>query len=64
MMLEASSWPIPVKKYNVDLAPVEAEKHQIRGTPTFCLMENNREIRRVVGAVSHNQLHEFIKGGI
>jgi len=40
-----------------------AMQHQVMGTPTFCLVDDTKEIRRVVGAVSSKQLKQFVRGG-
>ena len=61
-MLREHDWLIDVVWINVDRCPHHASEYQVMGTPTFCLVEYDKEIRRLVGAVSSNQLHEFIKG--
>lgn len=59
-MLQSHIWPIPIVRINVDRSPGYAHEYHVLGTPTFCLMERDKEIRRMVGAVSSYQLEEFI----
>ena len=61
-MLNTYTGPIEIIRINVDRSPRYAIDYQILGTPTLCLMERNEEINRVVGAISSQQLGEFIDG--
>jgi thioredoxin 1 len=43
---------------NVDLC----RKFEIKAVPTFVLIENGKEVRRINGAKTKEQLEEFING--
>jgi len=62
-MLDMVELPVMVTRINVDRNPLMAMQHQVMGTPTFCLVDDTKEIRRVVGAVSSKQLKQFVRGG-
>lgn len=51
---------IKVGKINVDEQADLANKFQIRGVPTFLVIENGREIHRATGARSKSKLLELI----
>lgn len=59
-MLHSRVWPVPIIKINVDRNPKYAHEYNVLGTPTFCLLERNEEVRRTVGAVSSKQLEVFL----
>lgn len=51
---------LSVCKVDVDSNPSVAEKYEVRGIPTLMLFHQGEIIDRKVGALSKNQLCEFI----
>jgi thioredoxin-like negative regulator of GroEL len=51
---------IPVRSVDVDSDPVAAADYSIRGVPTLILIEDNQVVKRKSGAMSSQQLKEFI----
>jgi thioredoxin 1 len=51
---------IPVSLVDVDSDPVAAADYSIRGVPTLILIEDNQVVKRKSGAMSSQQLKEFI----
>lgn len=48
------------KYINVDLQAQEAKMHNVRGVPTLILLQNGVETKRKSGAMTAEQLKEFI----
>jgi thioredoxin 1 len=46
---------------DVDLEMELAKKFEIRSVPTFILLESGKEIKRITGAQTREQLKSFIK---
>jgi thioredoxin 1 len=46
---------------DIDSNPEMTKDFEIRGVPTFIVMKDNREIHRVVGAQTKQQLEELIR---
>ena len=46
---------------DVDVEPEMAQDFEVRSIPTFVLIKNNKEIHRVTGAQTKQQLEELIK---
>jgi thioredoxin 2 len=52
---------LKIVKLNVDEAPDISERFGIRGIPLLVLFRQGAEIARLVGAVPHQQLREFLE---
>jgi len=60
-MLDSVVLSVPVTRVNVDRNPLLAMEYQVMGTPTFCLVDTDRqEIKRMVGAISSKELRRFV----
>ena len=46
---------------DVDVEPEMAQDFEVRSIPTFVLIKDNKEIHRVTGAKTRQQLEELIK---
>ena len=46
---------------DVDIEPEMAQDFEVRSIPTFVLIKDNKEIHRVTGAQTKQQLEELIK---
>ncbi len=53
---------IKVQYIDADYNPDLCKKFEIKAIPTFILIENNKEIRRMNGAKTKEQFEEFING--
>lgn len=45
---------------DVDSEPELVKRFEIRSVPTFILIENNKEVKRITGAQTKDQLESFI----
>ena len=52
---------IPVSKYEIGKESEKAEEYRVKSVPTLILMSEGAEVRRLVGAVSKNELENFLK---
>jgi thioredoxin-like negative regulator of GroEL len=57
-----TSKTIPVAKIDTDYDANYVEKYNVRNIPTIILLENGQETRRHTGALSSQQLNNFING--
>lgn len=54
----------PIRKIDVDQYPMTASQFQIRGVPAFVLLADGREVSRLQGAVTPQQLRQlFVRAG-
>ena len=51
---------LKVVKLNVDEAPAISDQYQVRGIPLLVLFRDRSEVDRLVGAVPHPQLREWL----
>ena len=52
---------LKVVKLNVDEAPELSDRYQVRGIPLLVLFRDGSEVDRLVGAVPHPQLREWLE---
>ena len=58
--LQSTDLGIPVNIIDIDEDPVSATENAIRGVPTLLLIEDNQVIRRKSGAMTAQQLKDFV----
>jgi putative thioredoxin len=51
-----------IRKINCDVDTEIAAKYSVRSVPTLILLEGNKEINRVTGAQSEEQVKSFYRG--
>ena len=51
-----------IRKINCDVDTEMAAKYSVRSVPTLILLEGNKEINRVTGAQSEEQVKSFYRG--
>ena len=51
---------LKVVKLNVDEAPAISDRYQVRGIPLLVLFRDRSEVDRLVGAVPHPQLRDWL----
>jgi thioredoxin 1 len=52
----------PIEKIDIDENPELAQQYNIRGVPTLVMLDENIEVKRMVGAKDRNKLIEWIGG--
>lgn len=50
--------------FNADYLDTAMERFSIKGTPTFLLFDNGREVDRLIGESDGESLNEFIESGL
>lgn len=57
--LEIVNLNMPIEVIDIDVHPELAQEYGIRGVPTLVMLEENNEVKRVVGSKTVNQLQEW-----
>ena len=57
--LEIANLNMPIEVVDIDVHPELAQEYGIRGVPTLVMLEENNEVKRVVGSKTVNQLQEW-----
>jgi len=53
---------IPLNKIDTDYDVSNTDNYGVKSIPTLILLENGKEIKRIVGAQSENQIKSLING--
>jgi thioredoxin-like negative regulator of GroEL len=61
MNLENANLTVPIEVVDVDIHPEIAQEYGIRGVPTLVMMNENIEVKRLVGSKTVNELQEWVK---
>ncbi len=59
--LDTLNIEIPIEKIDVDSNDSMSQEYQIRGVPTLILMKDGKEVNRLIGAKTADQIREFLK---
>lgn len=59
MNLEAAKINMPIEVIDIDVQDTVANEYGIRGVPTLIMLDENIEVKRLVGAKTVNQLQEW-----
>jgi thioredoxin-like negative regulator of GroEL len=59
MNLENANLTVPIEVVDVDIHPEIAQEYGIRGVPTLVMMNENIEVKRLVGSKTVNELQEW-----
>ena len=59
MNLENSNLTMPIEVVDIDIHPDVAAEYGIRGVPTLVMLNENIEVKRLVGAKTVNELQEW-----
>ena len=54
--------PIEIEEVDVDQNRSLAEQYKVRGVPTLVMIEDDNEIKRKVGALSKDELLNWLNG--
>ena len=61
MNLENANLTLPIEVVDIDIHPEIAQEYGIRGVPTLVMMNENIEVKRLVGSKTVNELQEWVK---
>ena len=61
MNLENANLTLPIEVVDIDVHPEIAQEYGIRGVPTLVMMNENIEVKRLVGSKTVNELQEWVK---
>jgi thioredoxin 1 len=61
MNLESANLGLPIEVVDIDVQDELAVEYGIRGVPTLVLMDENIEVKRLVGSKTVKELQEWVK---
>lgn len=59
MNLETASLDLPIEVIDIDIHNDIAQEYGIRSVPTLIMLDENTEIKRLIGSKTVNQLQEW-----
>ena len=59
--LEVANIELPIEVVDIDVHSELAQEYGIRSVPTLVMLDENIEIKRIVGSKTPNQLQEWVK---
>ncbi len=59
MNLEASGLDLPIEVIDIDIHNDIAQEYGVRSVPTLVMLDENTEIKRLIGSRTVNQLQEW-----
>ena len=59
MNLETSGLDLPIEVVDIDIHPDVAQEYGVRSVPTLVMLDENIEIKRLIGSRTVNQLQEW-----
>ena len=59
MNLESANLALPIEVVDIDVHDALAKEYGIRGVPTLVMLDENIEVKRLVGAKTVNELQEW-----
>ncbi len=59
MNLETSGLDLPIEVIDIDVHPDVAQEYGVRSVPTLVMLDENIEIKRLIGSRTVNQLQEW-----
>jgi thioredoxin 1 len=61
MNLEAANIGLPIEVIDIDTNGDIAQEYGVRGVPTLVMLDENIEIKRLVGTKTVNELQEWVE---
>ena len=61
MNLEAANLGLPIEVIDIDTNGDIAQEYGVRGVPTLVMLDENIEIKRLVGTKTVNELQEWVE---
>ena len=59
MNLETAGLDLPIEVIDIDVHPDVAQEYGVRSVPTLVMLDENTEIKRLIGSRTVNQLQEW-----
>ena len=59
MNLETASLDLPIEVVDIDVHGEIAQEYGIRSVPTLVMLDENIEVKRIIGSKTVNQLQEW-----
>ena len=59
--LEIANVGLPIEVIDIDVHDTLAIEYGIRGVPTLVMMDENIEVKRIVGSKTVNELQEWVR---
>ena len=59
MNLEASGLDLPIEVIDIDTHSDVAQEYGVRSVPTLVMLDENTEVKRLIGSRTVNQLQEW-----
>ena len=61
MNLENANLGLPIEVVDIDIHSDVAQEYGIRSVPTLVMLDENIEVKRIVGSKTVNQLQEWVQ---
>ena len=61
MNLEAANLGLPIEVVDIDTHSDVAQEYGIRSVPTLVMLDENTEVKRIIGSKTVNQLQEWVQ---
>ena len=61
MNLEAANLGLPIEVVDIDIHPDVAAEYGVRSVPTLVMLDENTEVKRIIGSKTVNQLQEWVQ---
>ena len=59
MNLETANLGLPIEVVDIDIHSDVAQEYGIRSVPTLVMLDENTEVKRIIGSKTVNQLQEW-----
>lgn len=61
-VIEDMTIETPIEEIDIDDNQELAVEYQVRGVPTLVMLDDDKEVKRISGALSTKQLEEWLNG--
>ena len=61
MNLETANLGLPIEVVDIDTHSDVAQEYGIRSVPTLIMLDENTEVKRIIGSKTVNQLQEWVQ---
>jgi thioredoxin-like negative regulator of GroEL len=61
MNLETANLGLPIEVVDIDTHSDVAQEYGIRSVPTLVMLDENTEVKRIIGSKTVNQLQEWVQ---
>jgi len=60
--IEGMTIETPIEEVDIDDNQELAVEYKVRGVPTLVMLDDDKEVKRITGALSSTQLEEWLNG--